>query len=127
MKFRIIREGGKFFIEHLHQGKKWVAFPKHKSEKFHSSEQAERWLVDNKNWQLIHQRELIKEIEINADEKAGFARCPGCEAIVGRKDKGAEDRLCDKCQTVMDITLIYPPTREEDILEWSARKERIKE
>lgn len=105
MKFRIIREGGKFFIEHLHQGKKWVAFPMYKSEKFHSPEQAERWLVDNGNWRLIHEREIIKEIDITADEKVEFARCPDCQAIVGRKDKGSEDRECESCRTINEIRI----------------------
>ena len=67
MKFRIIREGGKFFIEHLH-GIRWVGFPKYKIEKFDSPEKAERWLIDNENWKLVKQRELIKEINIDPND-----------------------------------------------------------
>jgi hypothetical protein len=69
-RFRIVREGGKYFIEKL-TNKRWVGFPVHKYEKFHSPEHARRWLVDNGNWAMVNERELIEEIEIDPTDFDG--------------------------------------------------------
>lgn len=68
IKFRIVREGGLFFIEKL-AGKRWVPFPMHRHDnKFASPEAAKRWLVDHENWRLVQMREMVEEIEIDPED-----------------------------------------------------------
>lgn len=69
--FRIVREGGKFYIECIRKSR-WTRFPLYKHETFHTPEAAERWLVTHKNYNCLIQREVVKEISIPISEFGGM-------------------------------------------------------